>query len=101
MFCLHRSNCIYTVYMKLVRTSFECLIFLSQYFQLPSSDEMEMFYTKHDFQVQLEISCRENTTLSTQHQHIIHKHHSTADSELSTFNVMCHEVDFPLLLILI
>ena len=38
--------------------------------ELPSSDEMEMFYTEHDFQVdlenlrvQLEISCRENTTL--------------------------------------
>ena len=37
--------------------------------ELPSSDEMEMFYTEHDFQVdlenlrvQLEISCRENTT---------------------------------------
>ena len=38
--------------------------------ELPSSDEMEMFHTEHDFQVdlenlrvQLEISCRENTTL--------------------------------------
>ena len=37
--------------------------------ELPSFDEMEMFYTEHDFQVdlenlrvQLEISCRENTT---------------------------------------
>ena len=36
----------------------------------PSSDEMKMLYTEHDFQldlenlrVQLEISCRENTTL--------------------------------------
>ena len=28
-----------------------------------SSDEMKMFYTEHDFQVDLEISCRENTTL--------------------------------------
>ena len=24
---------------------------------------MKMFYTEHDFQVDLEISCRENTTL--------------------------------------
>ena len=38
--------------------------------KLPSSDEMKMFYTEHDFQVdlenlraQLEISCRENTTV--------------------------------------
>ena len=38
--------------------------------ELPSSDEMKIFYTEHDFQVdlenlrvQLEISCRENTTL--------------------------------------
>ena len=40
--------------------------------ELPSSDEMKIFYTEHDFQVdleilrvQLEISCRENTTLVT------------------------------------
>ena len=31
--------------------------------ELPSFDEMKMFYTEHDFQVDLEISCRENTTL--------------------------------------
>ena len=31
--------------------------------ELPSSDEMKMFYTEHDFQVDLEISCRDNTTL--------------------------------------
>ena len=38
--------------------------------ELPSSDEMKIFYTEHDFQVdlenlrvQLEISCRENTPL--------------------------------------
>ena len=37
--------------------------------ELPSSDEMEMFYTEHDFQVdlenlrvQLEISCRDKTS---------------------------------------
>ena len=44
--------------------------------ELPSSDEMEMFYTEHDFQVdlenlrvQLEISCRENTTIESLHVH--------------------------------
>ena len=44
----------------------------SRLVELPSSDEMKMFYTEHDFQVdlenlrvQLEISCRENTTLYT------------------------------------
>ena len=38
----------------------------------PTSDEFEIFYTEHDFQVdlenlrvQLEISCRENTTYYT------------------------------------
>ena len=42
----------------------------SRLVELPSSDKMKMFYTEHDFQVdlenlrvQLEISCRENTTL--------------------------------------
>ena len=42
----------------------------SRLVELSSSDEIKMFYTEHDFQVdlenlrvQLEISCRENTTL--------------------------------------
>ena len=42
----------------------------SRLVELSSSDEMKMFYTEHDFQVdlenlrvQLEISCIENTTL--------------------------------------
>ena len=46
----------------------------SRLVELPSSDEMKMFYTEHDFQddlenfdirVQLEISCRENTRYIT------------------------------------
>ena len=60
MFCLQRNNCIYTVYMKLVRKgikSFVCIFRIfngSRYFQLPNSDEMATFYTEHDFQVDLE-----------------------------------------------
>ena len=56
----------------LVIMSFERIIKFFNWSRLvehPSSDEMKMFYTKHDFQVdletlrvQLEISCRENTT---------------------------------------
>ena len=38
MFCLHRNNCIYTVCMKLVQ----------------NVSNFEMFYTEHDFQVDLE-----------------------------------------------
>ena len=52
----------------LVIISFERILkFLVEH---SSSDEMKMFYTEHDFQVdleklrvQLEISCRENTTI--------------------------------------
>ena len=52
----------------LVIISFECILkFLVEH---PSSDEMKMFYTEHDFQgdlenlrVRLEISCRKNTTI--------------------------------------
>ena len=46
--------------------SSSCLVTIVE---LPSSDEMEMLYTEHNFQVdfenlrvQLEISCRENTS---------------------------------------
>ena len=60
MFCWHRNNCIYTVYMKLVRNviiSLKCSIKFynwSRLVALPSSDEMKMFYREHDFQVDLE-----------------------------------------------
>ena len=57
------SNYIIHIHFKVLRA-------WSRLGELPSSDEMEMFYTEHDFQVdlenlrvQLEISCRENTTL--------------------------------------
>ena len=57
--CFHRSKYIYIAYMKLVKMlviiSFECIFKFfnwSRYFQLPSSDEMKMFYTEHDFQVE-------------------------------------------------
>ena len=56
----------------LVIISFECIFKFFAWSRLvafPSSDEMKMFYTEHDFQVdlenlqvQLEISCRDNTT---------------------------------------
>ena len=56
----------------LVITSFEHFFRFfnwSRLVALPSSDEMKMFYTEHDFQVELEnlrveleISCRENGT---------------------------------------
>ena len=64
MLCLHRNICIYTVCMTLVRNiinyqiiSFECIFKLfkwSRFVELPSSDEMKMFYTEHDFQVDIE-----------------------------------------------
>ena len=62
MLCLHRNNCNCTVFMKLVRKvsnyiSFECTFKFfnwSCYFQFPSSDEMKMFYTEHNLQVDLE-----------------------------------------------
>ena len=61
MFCLHRNNCSYTVYMKLMRSvsnyiigmHFQVFQFLSRLVELQSSDEMKMFYTEHDFQVEL------------------------------------------------
>ena len=79
---LHRNTFIYIVYMKFVRNVSYYIIQIhqihsntilhawSRLVELPSSDEMEMFYTEHDFQVdlenlrvQLEISCKENATL--------------------------------------
>ena len=61
MFCLHRNNCINTVYMKLVRNVSNYVIQMhfkffncSNLVELPSSDEMKMFYTEHNFQVDLE-----------------------------------------------
>ena len=63
MFCLHSNNCMYTVFMKLVRNVSNYIIrMLFKFFnwshlvELPSSDEMKMFYTEHDFQVDLENS---------------------------------------------
>ena len=56
----------------IIQIHFKVLHAWSRLGELPSSDEMKMFYTEHDFQVdlenlrvQLEISCRENTTLNT------------------------------------
>ena len=43
MFCLHRNNCIYTKFFN-----------WSSLVELPSSNEMKMFYTEHDFQVDIE-----------------------------------------------
>ena len=75
---LHINNCIYTVYTKLMRNVSNYIIQIHFYVlhawsrlgELPSSDEMKMFYAEHDFQVdlenlrvQLEISCRENVAM--------------------------------------
>ena len=77
---MHINNWIYTVYTKLmqnvsnyiIQIYFKVLHARSRLGELPSFDEMKVFYTEHDFQVdlenlrvQLEISCRENTTLLT------------------------------------
>ena len=65
----------------LVVISFECIFKFfnwSRLVELPGSDEMKIFYTEHDFQVdlensrlQLKISCRENTTIYCQHRLLI------------------------------
>ena len=59
--CFDRNNYIYTVYMEWVRNVSNYNIRLhfkffnrSRLVELPSSDEMKMFYTEHDFQVDLE-----------------------------------------------
>ena len=59
---LHINNCIYTVYTELmlnvsnyiIQIHFKVLHVWSRLGEFPSSDEMEMFYTEHDFQVDLE-----------------------------------------------
>ena len=60
MFCLHRNSCIYTVCMKSLRSvsNYHLNAFFLQLitlgFQLPSTDEMKLFYTERDFQFDLE-----------------------------------------------
>ena len=56
--------------MLVISNTFLSLHAWSRLVELPSSDEIKMVYTEHDFQVdlenlrvQLEISCRENTAL--------------------------------------
>ena len=46
MSSLHRNNCICTVYMQLVRNVSN---YITRMHHLPSSDEMIMSYTEHDF----------------------------------------------------
>ena len=83
---LHKNNFIQTVYTKLMRNvsnyiiqiHFKVLHAWSRLVELPSSDEMKMFYTEHYFQVdlenlrvQLEISCRENTLYCDTNRYVL------------------------------
>ena len=54
MFCLHRNNCIYTVCMKLVQNLSNAFLSSSIGHAWLEFRRDEMFYTEHDFQVDLE-----------------------------------------------